>query len=166
MKGSNMKKNYFERFFSGSSNLSSCKISGLIFDPFTFCLKNYIFLYNICRKIFCCRIFTVLHQHKKIIKIRPKMFKRWCWCWCLNGEIQKAKSSGSTWASCSIALVCFLQIWALISSVPWLLNDLPCSPLVSITASRRAFAPCHPFANLAVNWKCEALHWWDIEQCW
>ena len=83
--------------------------------------------------------------------------------WGLNGENQKAKSSESTWASCSIAPVCFLQIWALISSVLWLLDDLPCSHPGCMAASRRAFAPCHPFANLAVNWKCEALHWWDIE---
>merc|ERR1712080_60322 len=74
--GVEYQKNYFEGFFSGSSVLSSCKISGLIFDPLTFSLKNDIFLYNICRKIFFCKIFTVLHQHKKFHQIRPKMSKR------------------------------------------------------------------------------------------
>ena len=72
--GVEYQKNYFERFFSGSSVLSSCKISGLIFDPFTFSLKNDIFLYNICRKIFFyLRFYT---STKNFIKIRPKMSKR------------------------------------------------------------------------------------------
>ena len=74
MKGSNIKKNILRHFFLDLSILSSCKISGLTFDPFTFSLKNDIFLYNICRKIFFCKIFTVLHQYKKFHK---KIDQKW-----------------------------------------------------------------------------------------
>ena len=56
--------------------MSSCKISGFIFDPFTFCLKNGIFLYNICRKIFFAKYLRFYTSTKNFIKIRPKMSKR------------------------------------------------------------------------------------------
>ena len=72
--GVEYEKNYFETFFSGSSNLSSCKISGFIFDPFTFCLKNDIFLYNICRKnIFLQNIYGFTPAQK----ISSKFDQKW-----------------------------------------------------------------------------------------
>ena len=57
----------------------------------------------------------------------------------------------STFALVSIAHLCFLQMWTGSSSVHRFLDDLPCSRLASTAASRTAFAPRLPIANLAVN---------------
>ena len=56
-----------------------------------------------------------------------------------------------TFALFSIARLCFLQIWASLSSVLCFLDDIPCSSLGSTVASCTAFAPRLPVANFAVN---------------
>ena len=74
MKGSNIKKNYFERFLSGSSVLSSCKISCFIFDPFR-CRNtwHHVFLQTILGLM--KKIFWVMSQN--ISTIPKSLTEHW-----------------------------------------------------------------------------------------
>ena len=71
--------------------------------------------------------------------------------------LELIKSKKITWTFFSIADHCFLQSRTRLSSILWLLDNLPFNGLGSTAAGRTAFAPRLPIANFAVNWNCKAL---------